>query len=57
MERDERDPDQPEQVTDPRKPYERPAVVSEEVFETLALACGKVAGRGAVFACRVSNRS
>ena len=37
-----RDPDaegEPE-----RLPYEPPAVVSEEVFETLALACGKVAG-------------
>jgi hypothetical protein len=28
-----------------REPYEAPAVVSEEVFETLALACGKVNGR------------
>lgn len=25
----------------PRKPYERPAVISDEVFETLALSCGK----------------
>jgi hypothetical protein len=25
----------------PRKPYERPAVVSDEVFETLALSCAK----------------
>jgi len=24
-----------------RKPYERPAVVSDEVFETLALSCAK----------------
>jgi hypothetical protein len=24
-----------------RKPYERPAVISDEVFETLALSCGK----------------
>lgn len=23
----------------PRQPYERPAVISEEVFETLALSC------------------
>jgi hypothetical protein len=29
-----------------REPYEAPAVVSEEVFETLALACGKQNGRG-----------
>ncbi len=26
-----------------RRPYEKPAVVSEETFETLALACGPVA--------------
>ena len=25
-------------------PYESPAVVSEEIFETLALACGKLSG-------------
>lgn len=25
----------------PRKPYERPAVVSDEVFETLALSCAR----------------
>lgn len=29
---------------DQRAPYEPPAIVSEEVFETLALACGKQAG-------------
>ncbi|GAB4527573.1 MAG: hypothetical protein Tsb0020_45040 [Haliangiales bacterium] len=25
----------------PRRPYEPPAVISEEVFETLALSCAK----------------
>lgn len=25
----------------PRKPYERPAVISDDVFETLALSCAK----------------
>ncbi len=25
----------------PRKPYEAPAVISDEVFETLALSCAK----------------
>ena len=25
----------------PRKPYERPAVISDEVFETLALSCSR----------------
>ena len=57
MERDERDPDKPaEQVSDPRKPYERPAIISEEVFETLALACGKSTATHS-FACRTSSRS
>jgi hypothetical protein len=27
-----------------REPYEPPAVISEEAFETLALACGKTGG-------------
>jgi hypothetical protein len=30
-----------EQPERPRKPYERPAVISDEVFETLALSCAK----------------
>jgi hypothetical protein len=25
----------------PRRPYERPAVVTDEVFETMALSCAK----------------
>ena len=29
---------------DANEPYEPPAVVSEEVFETLAIACGKAGG-------------
>ena len=33
-----------EQAAAPRRPYERPAVVSDEVFETMALSCGKIAG-------------
>lgn len=31
----------PRPDTRPRKPYERPAVISDEVFETLALSCAK----------------
>lgn len=31
----------PQEVARPRKPYERPVVVSDEVFETLALSCAK----------------
>jgi hypothetical protein len=29
--------------TDPREPYEAPRLESEELFEVLALACGKIA--------------
>ena len=29
-----------------RKPYVKPACVSEQIFETTALACGKQPGRG-----------
>jgi hypothetical protein len=42
-----RKPDQPqvEGITDdndPREPYEAPRLESEELFEVLALACGKI---------------
>jgi hypothetical protein len=38
-----------------RRPYEPPAVVADSVFETLALACGKLAqGSGA---CQLSASS
>ena len=30
----------------PKKPYTKPACVSEEIFETSALACGKTPGSG-----------
>jgi len=29
-----------------RRPYEPPAIVSEQMFETTALACGKRTGEG-----------
>jgi hypothetical protein len=29
-----------------RKPYEKPACLSEKIFETTALACGKTPGEG-----------
>lgn len=32
-------PEQPPPATAQRLPYERPAVISDEVFETLALSC------------------
>jgi len=36
----------PEQTKRPKKPYTKPACISEEIFETTALACGKAPGRG-----------
>lgn len=33
-----------EEPTGAREPYEEPAVISEEVFETLALSCAKSSG-------------
>ena len=30
----------------PRRPYEPPAIVSEQIFETTALACGKRPAQG-----------
>jgi hypothetical protein len=31
-----------------KKPYSKPSVVSEPIYETLALACGKLPGQGGV---------
>jgi hypothetical protein len=31
-----------------KKPYKKPTVVSEPIYETLALACGKLPGDGGV---------
>ena len=33
---------------DGKKPYTKPSVVSEPIYETLALACGKHPGQGGV---------
>jgi hypothetical protein len=38
----------------PRKPYIKPACLSEQIFETTALACGKRPGRGG--ACNAAPR-
>jgi hypothetical protein len=39
--------EQPERGAEPRKrPYEAPAIVSEQIFETTALACGKLPAQG-----------
>jgi hypothetical protein len=37
-----------------KKPYTKPSVVSEPIYETLALACGKLPGQGA--ACNAVPR-
>ena len=31
---------------DNKRPYEKPSVASEPIYETLALACGKFPGQG-----------
>ena len=37
-----------------KKPYQKPSVTSEPVYETLALACGKLPGQGGV--CNAAPR-
>jgi len=37
-----------------RKPYAKPSVASEPIYETLALACGKLPGQGGV--CNAAPR-
>jgi hypothetical protein len=37
-----------------KKPYVKPRCVSEPIYETLALACGKLPGQGAV--CHAAPR-
>ena len=44
------------EVVDEREPYEAPRMEAEELYETLALACGKI--RPVTFACsRSPNQS
>lgn len=38
-----------------RKPYEKPALRHEKVFETMALTCGKVQGTGG--SCRFNRKN
>ena len=38
-----------------RKPYEKPAVRHEKVFETMALSCGKVQGTGG--SCHMNRKN
>lgn len=39
---------------DAKKPYAKPSVTSEPIYETLALACGKLPGQGGL--CNASPR-
>ena len=51
-------PDKPEDVTDDRRePYEAPRLEVEELYEVLALACGKLTGNNGNFNCRRLHRS
>jgi hypothetical protein len=40
--------------TSGKKPYIKPRIVSEPIYETLALACGKLPGQGGV--CNAAPR-
>jgi hypothetical protein len=41
-------------LNDPREPFEEPTLECEELFETLALACGKI--QPVTFNCQRTNR-
>lgn len=40
-----------------RRPYQKPAFTTESVFETMALACGKILGQGQDQCRRVASNS
>lgn len=42
---EERGQQGPEMVTAKKKPYVKPQCVSEPIYETMALACGKLPGQ------------
>lgn len=45
-------------VTPPRKSYRKPEILSEPIFETTALACGKcTSGPFSQFACSTIERN
>jgi len=48
MPEDHKTPPQTAGATGAKKPYTKPSVVSEPIYETLALACGKHPGQGGV---------
>lgn len=56
MESEDRKPQDPEVAGTPAKrPYVKPAFRHEQVFETMALACGKISNTQA--SCRVNRRN
>jgi hypothetical protein len=54
MAEDRKDSPQTPEGNGGKKPYTKPSVVSEPIYETLALACGKLPGQGGV--CNGSPR-
>lgn len=46
MEQERTVPRRQEQESPKKKPYAKPAFVSEKIYETVALACGKLPGQG-----------
>ena len=53
--KDGKAPEAPESGTEKRQPYVKPAFRHEQVFETMALACGKISGTQAT--CRTNRRN
>ncbi len=54
MERTQKTARQADRKTSERKPYVKPRCISEPIYETLALACGKHPGQGGV--CNAAPR-
>ncbi len=46
MEREQRTPRAAKRALLSKKPYVKPTCISEKIYETLALACGKLPGQG-----------
>jgi hypothetical protein len=53
--KDPKAPEAPESGAKERKAYVKPAFRHEQVFETMALACGKISGTQAT--CRTNRRN
>lgn len=52
---DDAAPTAPAAQPDPRKPYQKPSFVREQLFETMALACGKISATSGQ--CRLVRKS